>query len=463
MSTALADRRERLPRSLWLLIAMLVFTAFLTQVKFIPSIRNNVGPFEIVGMLVILVFIGSTRSFDRLELHPTMRLLLGIVLVTAASQVNLPSSHRLFGLIQVFGLAFLVLLVLALHNFTHRYRISPGQILRLITISILVVGPWILMAGAEGDPQLAGPFRNRAHMGSYMLTAFWLVLAYSHWPGISRWQRRFAQVAMLMAIYGIAASGRRSVYLSFLLGLAALSASVVIARRGRRFAILASGVLAIGFVVIFYVWGARFLPQAEFFQERVAMIDDRLKAAVSFEEEDGEAGSFFALQRQGVRMAFERHPILGIGWGGFPKSVYSPTGHEVHGTPLRFIAETGILGLTLYALLLLSILATVARQFLTLRSTPYGGSCLILMLGVWTMSVSYIYNRHLTERTFWLLLVVLLSIEAFVAARGGARGAAAHLIPTRRAPAARPRRSPAALPGPAQGRRMPRPLAGGGL
>ncbi len=457
MTTA-AVRRGRMPAGLGPLIAVLVFTAFLTQVKFVPAIRNNVGPFEIVGALVILVFIVTTRSFERLEIHPTMRFLGGIVLVAAVSQINLPSTHRLFGVIQVFGLAFLALLVLALHNLAHRYRISPGSLLRLITISILVVGPWILLEGAQGDLQLAGPFRNRAHMGSYMLTAFWLVLAYSHWPGISKWQRRFAQIAMLMSIYGIAASGRRSVYLSFLVGLAALSASFVVARRGRRFAVLASGVLAIGFLASFYLWGSRLMPQAAFFQERIAMVDDRLRAAVSFDEGDAEAGSFFSMQRQGVRLAFERHPILGIGWGGFPQSVYSPTGHEVHSTPLRFIAETGILGIGLYTLFLLSVLATVTRQYLTLRPTPYGGASLALMLGVWSLAISYSYNRHLTERTFWLLLVVLLSIEAFVAAHGVGRGAARRRAPDPRIAAALPRPAPARLAAPLRRRRPARAL-----
>ncbi len=458
MTTATV-RRVRMPAGLGPLIAVLVFTAFLTQVKFIPAIRNNVGPFEIAGALVILVFVATTRSFERLELHPATRLLGGIVLIAALSQINLPSTHRVFGLIQLSGLAFLVLLLLALHNLAYRYRISPGRFLQLITVSILVVGPWILVAGAQGDPELVGPFRNRAHMGSYMLTAFWLVLAYSHWPGISKWQQRGAQIAMLMSIYGVAVSGRRSAYLSFLIGLAALSVSFVLARRGRRFAVLLSGVLAVGFLASFYLWGARFLPQAEFFQERVAMVDDRLRAAVNIEEEDSEAQSFFAMQRQGVRMAFHRHPILGIGWGGFPQSVYSPTGHEVHSTPLRFIAETGLLGIGLYTLFVLSLLATSARQFLTLRSTPYGGTCLVLMLGVWSMSISYIYNRHLTERTFWLLLVVLLSIDAFLASRGGGRRPRAHrraIVPRIAAPP--PRRSPGALPTPLQRHPLRHPL-----
>ena len=35
------------------------------------------------------------------------------------------------------------------------------------------------------------------------------------------------------------------------------------------------------------------------------------------------------------------------------------------------------------------------------------------MLGLWSMGISYAYNRHLTERTFWILIGLFLSLEIF--------------------------------------------------
>ena len=84
--------------------------------------------------------------------------------------------------------------------------------------------------------------------------------------------------------------------------------------------------------------------------------------------------SFFILQREGVKQAFRNSPILGIGWGGFPKSRYSPTGHEVHSTPLRFLAELGAIGLGLYLAMMGILLGGSYRLFRAMRRTPYSAS-----------------------------------------------------------------------------------------
>ena len=135
---------------------------------------------------------------------------------------------------------------------------------------------------------------------------------------------------------------------------------------------------------------------------------------------------FFALQRQGVRLAFITHPIVGIGWGGFAKSHYSPTGHEVHSTPLRFLAETGIVGFSLYVLFMLTLTSSVWRGFLLMRRTPFGNSYLALAVGFSSLLVSYAYNRHVTERTFWLLMGVIFAMELFSARAQAATASEEH-------------------------------------
>ena len=119
------------------------------------------------------------------------------------------------------------------------------------------------------------------------------------------------------------------------------------------------------------------------------------------------------LQMEGIQAAVQAHPILGIGWGSFHKWEYNATRHEVHSTPLRFLAETGIVGLLVYSLLLLRLLIGSAMLSLQMRASPYAGSYLILAVAVWSLTASYLYNRHITERTFWLLLLVFLLLEAF--------------------------------------------------
>ncbi|MEM7049132.1 MAG: O-antigen ligase family protein [Acidobacteriota bacterium] len=416
----MTDSALRLPRPLALVLPVFVFSAFLTQVKFIPGVRNNIGPFEVLGGLLIATFFLFYRRPEKpLRWNPIMGLVAAILALAAVSQSWMPPTHTRLGIIQVAILVFLLLFLITLYNLILQYQIHPAAILRLITLSILIVGPWVILSGvqAAGDYQASGPFRNRAHMGSYMLSAFWLVLLYTVQPNLKKLDRLFANGALCLTLYGVAVSGRRSVYLSLIFGLAGLAVGFLFAHRGKRLTLVRSAVVTFGFLAIFYTFGALLVPQASFFKERVGMIGSRLQMVFAPEEDLQQGDSFFTLQRKGVMMAFDESPLFGIGWGGFAKSRFSPTGHEVHSTPLRFLAELGIVGLALYLLLMAYLLYGSARMFWDMRRTAYGGVYLILMVSLWSLSVSYVYNRHITERAFWLLLLMFLILEAFARAQ----------------------------------------------
>ena len=406
---------ETLPGLYRFALGVLIFTAFLTQAKFIPSIRNNVGPFEVAGLLMIAVFFLSPHTLRPLAFNATTRAALGILVISLVSQLNIPETRRLAGLIAVAIQVFFALFLIVLYNLLRQHRVGPQTILRWVTLALLVVGPWIIIVGLGSQEMIqeVGPFRNRAHMASYMLTAFWMALVYSQWPGLRTRSRLIAYSCVAMTLYAVAVAGRRSVYLSLIVGLAALGATFLVATRQKRWRLVVAGVFVVGIIYAMYQYGPRFLPQLEFFQTRVGMIDERLGDALAVSAEAAEEGSFFALQREGIRHAFTTHPLLGIGWGGFAKSHYSPTGHEVHSTPLRFLAETGLAGFLLYLTLMISLLRSAWLAFLWMRGTPYGNAYLVLALGFTSLLLSYAYNRHVTERTFWLLIAVIFAAELF--------------------------------------------------
>lgn len=419
---------HRLPAGLLILFGALVLSAFLTQTKFVPTIKNNVGAFEITGGILLGLFLLTTPPRD-VRMHPLTRIALAMACVAALSQVNIPDNRVKAGLVNVMILIFFWLFLWGLENLSRRYEIHPVFILRLVAWSLMIIGPWIILEGlqSEGDIQAAGPFRNRAHMANYMLSAFWMVLAYSQTPGLPRRERWVGFVGMGMTLYAIAVSGRRSVYLSLFLGLLGLVGAFLVLGRGRRARLLAAAVFALVVLGGMYGLGPRYLPQMAFFQERVGMIDDRLQSAVMVDEEDIANRTFFATQRQGVKAAFLAHPLIGIGWGGYAKSHWSPDQHEVHSTPLRFVAETGLAGVALYGAFMGVLWLTVWRIFLRLRGTPWAQTGAIFLVGLSSLCVSYLYNRHITERTFWLLAAVILALEIALE-----RSRAA----TRRAPAA---------------------------
>lgn len=406
---------ETLPRSYRLLLAGLTLAAFLTNTKFIGSLRNNVGPFEILGALLIVSFFVSPRTQRPLRFHLVLRLMVLLMVIAACSQINISEGRAAAGIVQLAILIFLTLFLIATYNLMRQYQVSPRTLLQMICYWLLIVGPWIITRSVQAGATIgeAGPFRNRAHMASYMLTAFWIALMYSQWPGIKNRERLVALAGAAMSLYAIAVAGRRSVYLSLIIGLLILAVAFVAARRGNRRSMIAISIFVVGLLYAMYQYGPRYLPQLAFFQSRVAMIDDRLESALGVSEDEAAEFGFFALQRQGVRMAFEAHPLLGIGWGGFPRSIYSPTGHEVHSTPLRFLAETGLAGALLYAAVMLTLLLSVLRSWHALRRTALGNFYLVLAAGYSSLLVSYLYNRHITERTFWLLLLVILSSELY--------------------------------------------------
>ncbi len=109
------------------------------------------------------------------------------------------------------------------------------------------------------------------------------------------------------------------------------------------------------------------------------------------------------------------------------------------------------------------LLANSAQLFLRMRASPFGGSYLALALAFWTMSISYVYNRHISERTFWLLLAVMLAQEAFARwwlahGRRSTAGLAPDSIRSRGAPV--PARSGGPAGGAVAGRLRPRTATG---
>jgi O-antigen ligase len=403
-------------RQLWaqLLLSALVLSAFLTQTKVIPGIESNFGAFELMSLVVFgAFFLGMPGSIRLQRLHPVVALLLAIAVSGGISQLLIPRDRWHWSLIDLSILVFFFVFVFFLHSIVISNRIRPIVFLRGVVYSLLLIGPWIAYQGVNsgGDIHAVGPFRNRSHMAYYMLTGFWLALMYRFWPGLPRWQRWISYIVLASCLYAVAVSGRRSVYLALGIGLAGLGVSFLGAQRGRRARFILTAVFLIALVGLFYNYGATLFPRAKFFQERLQAIGGDLKNAFTPADEVTGEDSFIALQRQGALAAFRSSPLIGIGWGGFYRSQFSPTGHEVHSTPLRFLSELGLIGISLYTFFMAYLLFNSARLARQMRGSPFGNVYLSMALGLWSMSVSYLYPRHVPERTFWLLVVIYLSME----------------------------------------------------
>jgi O-antigen ligase len=289
---------------------------------------------------------------------------------------------------------------------------APDLLLKAVAVTTVIIALWVVKdsIASGGNIAAAGPFRNRAHAGIYMHSAFWLVLAGANWPRARGYQQLLTYVAAILVLYIVATAGRRSVYFALALGLTGLAAGMSFADwKTRRRVLTLLGVTAVSLGIVYFVL-ADFWEPAAFFKTRITMVDERLEAFTTTSVDETEV-DFIVLQRQGALRGFFENPILGIGYGGFAESEYSPTGHEVHSTPLRFLVELGLVGITLYVWFVLEAVATAFRAWRNSLGGPYATAALILLVGILALSVSYTYNRQMTERVFWLYFAFLMVVE----------------------------------------------------
>jgi hypothetical protein len=414
LSNILEDKQP--PILFLLLLSGMGIVAYFTVAKLVTSVGNNIGPFEAMAMaLFILAFIYFLRTRRRVTIHFTVKILFLIVVVAVVSLPNL-ADRILWGSIQLGLLVYTAVLVLVLSNVIIQHPSLIRYLLRFITIGALIAGVWIIYEGIlyQAPIGTAGPFRNRSHVGIYMLSSFWLVLLYFFWPGTSKHERILAIGVIFVVLYGVAVSGRRSVYLSLFIGIALLGLSFLFTKGQDKFKLSTSVLVAAGMLFVLAQIGSQFIPQLGFFNDRIGLIVDRLELAVGTGDEIEVSDNFIVLQRQGMFAAVADHPILGIGWGGFFESDYSPTGHEMHSTPQRFLAELGLVGFSLYLIFNIYIWVESVRLFFRLRETPFQLPALVFAVSMLSLGISWAYNRSVTERTYWLLIILFISFDTLV-------------------------------------------------
>lgn len=400
-------------------LAILIFSAYMTETKFIPEIKHNVGAFEVASLLFAPVAIAYILSRGiKLKFHPLTMLIGVITFVAAFSVFQIPESRQFNGFINVVILVFMFLFTFVLFNFVRVNQRHFYLLLRFIGYSSFIVSLWVIAdgIGTGGSINAAGPFRNRAHAGIYMLTSSWIILMNICWPKTSWKTKLLFYVALATSFYCVAVAGRRSVYVAFTFGVIVLTMSSVFLFGKFRTQMLTP--IAIALTLLGYLAATRgdeWNP-LNFFKTRVAMVAPKLQKAVGYDEDEDQIldESFFTMQRHAAIEAWKDHPIFGIGWGGFYLSTYSPTGHELHTTPFRFLAELGSVGFILYLCFLYRLFWGALKTALASRKTDYQLVALVLAVAIASSFISSIYNRQVTERTFWLLLVVFMSFESFV-------------------------------------------------
>jgi hypothetical protein len=408
--------RKDLPGLLHLMLVLLAFSAFLTDTRFIPGLRNNVGMFELTsGLLIAGSFLFFLRSSIPIRTHPLI-LLMGFwfaIAMFSLIKLNNGTTYPI-SVVAVIIVLFQFLFTLTLFNVLMLYRPGLLYLLRYITIAAAIIGLWVLIAQLSNpsDYGEAGPFRGRSHAAIYMMGAFWVVLAFRFWPGVGKWEKLLTYPTLALAAYTIAAALRQSVYTAMIVGLIGFTLSFIVIRGRERFNLTAVMFYLFAIIAALFLFGGQYLASLSLFRRESIGLESRLTAAFATEEDEEFGESFDAGQRQGAFRAFFDNPLLGIGWMGFYRSEYSPTGHELHSSTLRFMAELGIFGIGIYLAFLWIVFSRALKMFWRARGTPYQFSTYILLIAFIAQAVSHYYNRMFTDRPYWVLLVIFLTLEA---------------------------------------------------
>jgi O-antigen ligase len=413
----------RIARDPKIALYVAIFTAPVTQRLGEGAFLQRLAISDIMGVLFIFTWFVNTQSFRRRlirlpsPLNPYVSLL--VYVLGLSLLVNLVSYNDIVGGVEEFAVIF----YLSLFYFTFTKAITTDQeVQRILDIwlvaAVFVVGvglwdslgnrllglPQIIGPVKEGDEyRVAATFKTTGQLGVYLLSTFFIALARYFLPDSSKRTRTGLTLLMAGVVLLSIFASRRSTYVAFLVGLAAF---LIVKVKDPKALISGLIICIASFAVV-----TTFLNQDEdfskYFQSRVRILTP---GGVQSDE-------FIQLQGQSALKAFTENPIIGIGIGRFWGSEYDLTGNEIHSTYAQLLAETGILGSTVYAFFMLMLVRLTYETAFRMRDPKWSAFCGVLFAAFFGFGVSYSYNRHLRERSFWILVGVIVCIQRLAKAR----------------------------------------------
>lgn len=408
---------ERLPRILYALLALEALSAFLSESRFIPDIRNNIGAFELTAIVLFTATFIYYFKYDLpLRFHPLFAVFFIWLFAAALSLFHYLSPRIDVGVISVLILIFQFGFIVALFNLLTLRHDLVLFVLRAFAIAIVIIGLMVLLdqITSRGSLDAAGPFRNRSGMGIYMMGAFWILLLYRLWPGTKPWEHWLTYPAMALVLYALAASLRQSVYVAMIVGGVGLALALLLASGWGRVKALTAILIGIVFVGLLFTYGGKYLTSLAIFNREFVALTPALGLSDEDDDTESEKRDFRVAQLRAAFIAMGDHPLLGIGWGAFYGYQYAPTRNEMHSTPLRFVAELGVTGLLLYVAFMSIIMLRAIRLLWYAWRTPYRLVAFVFLVGMISYATSHYYNRMFTDRPYWWFLVIFMASEVVI-------------------------------------------------
>lgn len=209
----------------------------------------------------------------------------------------------------------------------------------------------------------------------------WYLCAPKNSAGRSRLWKWVNYIYIPMALMGIALSGTRTAMIAALPGIIFGLASLTRLRFATRMAIIAILLLSAIYLI-------PMIPEASI--ARLSTTGSELTG--------GDLNGRLELWQQGL-VSFEKHPILGVGSNMY-RSV-NTEGKVAHNSFISVLVEVGLVGLSLFLL----ILITAAIE--ALRHTGWDRYFWLTVLASWTVAVSTLTWEY--RKPTWLILSLIIA------------------------------------------------------
>ncbi|HOX06118.1 MAG TPA: hypothetical protein PK280_06930 [Planctomycetota bacterium] len=409
------------PKTAFLLVVF--STPFMLGVKGNPLLMR-LGVAELVFTLFLTAWLarlvmirGKSRNLN--TVHFLCILFMGVVLL---SLVGIQEAFK-SALIETVVLGYLVFFCImadqVIDNDDDLRRVLDAWMLGAAVIAIIgmidVAG--VLTRGApilfpSKDPhRVMATFRRPPQLAVYALATFFMAIAYSTMGGMTARKRWLLRLLAMVMVILIIFTSRRSVLVALVVGM-----GLVIIMRTPRFS------RALVFALLFM---AALSAAHEMVKTSPALTDffgHRLRILVSGDALDH---PFLRANVEDAMNAFSEHPLLGIGYGTFSESEYASTGNEVHSTVLRVLGECGLAGFIVYLVLTVCIFVLAYRNIRLADQSPWQDFARMVLPALFALHVSYLYNRCFRDRTYWLIIALVIALHRLLVVHAKRRAAAA--------------------------------------
>lgn len=398
-----------LKNTITLLLLSCVFFSFITYTINIKNLffLKFLTLSEVFGMLAVVLFVVSNLKIIVAFKEINIVYKTSFLLVISFGVGLLVTKELKSTLLAVMILMYLLLLSFAIYNTFKNDFLFLVKIIIVTFLALSLVGFYDYFAVQYGlitvfpnvtNNCITSGFRYFGQTGDYtfMILTFLLPFQFSNLSSLLDKKWLFAlRVAIFLGVLVLVGTGRVSSILSLGIG---LFLWIIFTRNWK---IIRKYTLEI---ILFAI----IIATAKYtFPEIYKNVTYRYESRISNRVDNSMEADFILDNFTFAIDAFKEKPLLGHGLA----SIANPTNNlEIHGTYLKMLGETGLLGTFFYLVFMGSILVLIYKRIKdkTSVSNVFFVNYLPFFL---TSIIMWSYEYHLRKKEFWIILALILIIS----------------------------------------------------